>query len=302
MNRIHTHYDNLKVARNAPVEVIRAAYRVLCQKYHPDLNPGNTRATKNMAIINTSYEVLSDPDRRRKYDLHLLQQEQPPRQWTTPSDHAPSKEEKTAPRHGPLSGAKKAPPRPNIETHPVAVHLFKYWFLYAFVIFIFVVPLLDDSPRQPAGPKPYQAVPDTPKSKYARPSNSPNGKPWPASSGYIKGYRRLHTEGLSSVTVNNNQNDSDVFVKLVSLDSAKAYPARQFFISGHGSFTLNNVTSGSYDIRYRDLDSGGLSRSEAFTLKETETENGTRYSNLTMTLYKVRNGNMKTYGLSETEF
>lgn len=41
MKKIHTHYDNLKVARIAPPEVIRAAYRTLSQKYHPDKNPGN---------------------------------------------------------------------------------------------------------------------------------------------------------------------------------------------------------------------------------------------------------------------
>lgn len=57
-----------------------------------------------------------------------------------------------------------------------------------------------------------------------------------------------------------------------------------------------------YDIRYRDLHSGGLSRSEAITLSEVHTDEGAQYSNFTMTLYKVKNGNMKTYGLSEAEF
>ena len=38
MAKIRTHYDNLKVARDAPIEVIRAAYKSLCMKYHPDLN------------------------------------------------------------------------------------------------------------------------------------------------------------------------------------------------------------------------------------------------------------------------
>ena len=38
MKKIHTHYDNLKVARNAPIEVIRAAYKSLSHKHHPDRN------------------------------------------------------------------------------------------------------------------------------------------------------------------------------------------------------------------------------------------------------------------------
>jgi hypothetical protein len=107
---------------------------------------------------------------------------------------------------------------------------------------------------------------------------------------------------LSSVTVDNTRNNSDVFVKLVSIDSAKAYPVRVFFIPAHGQFTVNNVTVGNYDVRYRDLDSGALARSESFRLQETQTYDGIQYSNLTMTLYKVRHGNMQTYGISENEF
>ena len=55
-------------------------------------------------------------------------------------------------------------------------------------------------------------------------------------------------------------------------------------------------------IRYRDLDTGRLSRSEQFSLTEIESFNGTQYSTMTLTLYKVRNGNMMTYDLGESEF
>jgi DnaJ-class molecular chaperone len=68
MARIHTHYDNLKVARNAPPEVIRAAYKTLSQKYHPDRNPGSRDAIRIIQIINLAYEVLSDPVRRQEHD------------------------------------------------------------------------------------------------------------------------------------------------------------------------------------------------------------------------------------------
>ncbi len=68
MAKLHTHYDNLKVARNAPLKVIRAAYKRLSQRFHPDKNPGNAEAARIMSIINTSYKVLSDPDKRREHD------------------------------------------------------------------------------------------------------------------------------------------------------------------------------------------------------------------------------------------
>lgn len=61
MRILRTHYDNLKVARDAPVEVIRAAYRTLSQKYHPDRNDGDPRAARIMVLLNKSYAVLSDP-------------------------------------------------------------------------------------------------------------------------------------------------------------------------------------------------------------------------------------------------
>ena len=138
--------------------------------------------------------------------------------------------------------------------------------------------------------------------KYVRPITAPNGQPWPVSAGYVRGYEFQHIDGLSTVTIDNSLNDSDVFVKLISLDGKHAYPVRQFYIPAFGRFTLNNVTAGSYDIRYRDLSNGGLSRSESFNLKEIQIYNGTQFSNITMTLYKVQNGNMQTYDISESEF
>ncbi len=75
MAQIRTHYDNLKVARNAPPDVIRAAYRALSQRFHPDKNLGDSEAARIMAIINTSYEVLSDPDKRREHDQWIREVE-----------------------------------------------------------------------------------------------------------------------------------------------------------------------------------------------------------------------------------
>jgi len=75
MAKIHTHYDNLKVSRHAPQEVIRAAYKALSQKYHPDKNPGDERAARIMAIVNTAYNILSDPVRRKEHDEWISAEE-----------------------------------------------------------------------------------------------------------------------------------------------------------------------------------------------------------------------------------
>lgn len=76
MKSIRTHYDNLQVSRNADDGVIKAAYRALSQKYHPDKNQDNhIHATKVMKIINEAYTVLSNPDRRLQHDKWIKEKE-----------------------------------------------------------------------------------------------------------------------------------------------------------------------------------------------------------------------------------
>ena len=74
MPMAHSHYDNLKVARNAPAEVIRAAYRVLAQRHHPDMNPSPDSA-RVMKVLNEAWEVLGDPKRRAEHDAWITEQE-----------------------------------------------------------------------------------------------------------------------------------------------------------------------------------------------------------------------------------
>lgn len=295
MQKIYTHYDNLKVARNAPLEVIRAAYKTLSQKYHPDRNSDNPDASRIMAIINASYEVLSDPIKREEHDIWLAEKESTATEQNKPRQNSqPAQTPKIVPT--------------SITFKSVISHIFRYWLLYGIAVFALWGNLTESTYSPPPGPKPYTVNPTseiepTPAPRaYERPLYAPNGEAWPTVAGYVKGYKKLHTNGLSSVTVDNTQNDSDVFVKLVSLEGLEAYPVRQFYIPSYSKFTVNKVKAGNYDVRYRDLNNGGLSRSESFNLEETEIDGGTQFSNYTMTLYKVRNGNMQTYGLSETEF
>ena len=93
-----------------------------------------------------------------------------------------------------------------------------------------------------------------------------------------------------------------MFVKLVAIDSSKTSPIRHFYIAANSDFKLNSIRAGKYDVRYLDLSSGALSRSEPFELEETTEFDRTNYSNVTMTLYKVSAGNMQTYPLLPEEF
>ena len=301
---MRTHYDNLKISESAPEEVVKAAYRALSQRYHPDKNPGDKDAGRIMQILNAAYATLADPERRRQYDAFLLEARQsnpPPRSQSPPFQ---------------ASAPQAQQPRP--------IQRRSFWQSLVFILcwdlrltlaiaFFACLGILDLSeqkrPHQPYTPNPpiyasgYAPTPShAPRAAFVRPLTAPNGQPWPAYAAYIPGYQVLAGGGLSSVTVDNTRNSSGVFLKLVSVDSAQAYPVRLCFIPAFSQFKFQKVATGRYDVRYRDLSTGGCSKTEEFTLVETETDRGTEFSDLSLTLYTVANGNMHTEAIDESEF
>jgi DnaJ-class molecular chaperone len=62
------YYQILGVPKNASEKDIKQAYRKLARKYHPDVNPGDKSAEAKFKEINQAHEVLSDPEKRKKYD------------------------------------------------------------------------------------------------------------------------------------------------------------------------------------------------------------------------------------------
>ena len=66
--KFHDYYQTLGVARDANEDAIKKAYRKAARKHHPDLNPGDKAAEARFKEINEAYEVLSDKEKRRRYD------------------------------------------------------------------------------------------------------------------------------------------------------------------------------------------------------------------------------------------
>jgi curved DNA-binding protein len=66
--KFRDYYEILGVPRTAKEEEIKKSYRKLARKYHPDLNPNNKPSEERFKEISEAYEVLGDPEKRKKYD------------------------------------------------------------------------------------------------------------------------------------------------------------------------------------------------------------------------------------------
>jgi len=64
------YYEVLGVSKDSSADEIKKAYRKLAKKYHPDMNPGDAEAEQNFKEVNEAYDVLSDDDKKAKYDAY----------------------------------------------------------------------------------------------------------------------------------------------------------------------------------------------------------------------------------------
>lgn len=67
------YYDILEINKNASPEIVEKAYKILVKKYHPDLQEENLKneCEEKIKEINKAYEILSNPEKRKNYDLNL---------------------------------------------------------------------------------------------------------------------------------------------------------------------------------------------------------------------------------------
>lgn len=114
-----THYDTLEISPKASADVVRAAYRSLIHRFHPDRNAGDDAAAERAVAVTRAYEVLSDAAGRAAYDEQLR-----------------------AAAEGPIRGpasrpAERAPPlrsRPSRPAHPGGMRVSWHWTAVACVV------------------------------------------------------------------------------------------------------------------------------------------------------------------------
>jgi DnaJ domain len=380
--KIHSHYDNLKVSRDAPQEVIRAAYKTLSQKYHPDRRIDDPDAERVMKIINASYAVLSDPVQRKEHDEWLARKEReaaeaaapqpPPRQSASASQRTNWQAAATQTR-------REVPPRSQTRSSAWTSHAhidpraakrkpraasgfslrkisLRSWTVIGVCAFFGYVAISESTTPWPftrntsshGAPygssygSPYgtrshadsdDASPSDGKRRglaamssaqaatspwtsdgsvtssasashalFVRPTLAPNGLPWPSTASYLDGMPVGAAGGHSSVTVDNSVNRFDVFGKLVYNASVFDQPVRHFFVPAGQTFTLIGVAPGAYDVRYQNLDDGGLYKSQGFELNEQAAGNSFDATNVSITLYALPGSTVQPMTIGRGDF
>ena len=287
MGKMHTHYDNRKVARMAPQEVIRAAYKALSQKYHPDKNRGSERAARIMAILNTSYTTLSDPRRRREHDEWIAAAE-----WEF--DRFESSRDEQRERQGMVATFRDP------ETTPLLPRYRREWKRWASLAACFVIggfagaliqtytrevapwemPQPDKREARAAAPRGEAAIedwsismpnPPAPGIKLlavsqvlvpglaedchgVAPLVAPNGAAWPQVSGYVEGFTLGNKGQEMQLLIDNAANATDVFVRLFDIE--RGSNVRYVFVRAHDRLTVGQLAFGKYEVRYQNVNPG----------------------------------------------
>ena len=291
MAKIHTHYDNLKVARQAPREVIRAAYKALSQKYHPDKNPGDDKAARIMALLNTAYGTLADPQSRREHDEWIAAEE-----WEVDWTQGGRREERRGKRAAETGGANR-----HKKKAARAQPAWRGWKLWCGMAACFGLGGLGGVLMQsklelmPANPESALAIRTVPKAEPATlalaafeqtplamiaapevkiaavsqvvlPSappvcdetpalTAPNGQAWPKRSGPVSGFPFGNKGADMRVTVDNRGNGWPVLVKLYDLE--RRANVRYLFILAHDKLIVDQLAFGKYEVRYQKINAGG---------------------------------------------
>ena len=292
MRKFYSHYDNLKVARDAPPEVIRAAWRTLCAKYHPDRHPNDPEATRVMTLINAANDVLSDPVRRKAHDDWIASVEK-------------RLDEIVHPRHTPYPEYTPYAGRADSGALRILRRALVFVLLPVLVIggVAFALHHMYATPKADPTLLPYDATQSPLTPKAHRPALDAARKVAPGeTSGYVPGYEQKVADGSGSVTVDNTSNESDVFVKLFALDGSGKGPERVFFVEAGERFTVEGVRGGHYDLRYRELASGTIARSEAFDVPFVPVQGSDRPGNVTMRIQQLAEPKSTVCSIKDIEF
>jgi curved DNA-binding protein CbpA len=267
----------------ASPEVILNAYRALAKKYHPDIYSDKNTAHKVMSQINEAYSVLSDPNKRQNYDEDIFNK----------TDKLSQEKPTNQPNNKNIT--------PEMQQFSIArlkEIIYTYFrepkFIIGLVIICFLAFNLFNQPKVTSN----QSIPQV---QQTPPSFVPKSG---VLTQYVPNEPIYNNHGHCELIIDNTNNDFPVTVRLWSI-FPNARPVRSFTIKAKETFTAKNLTPGRYEIKYMHLydniQSADAFKSEQFDLAQRKNSKGTSYDILTLTLYKVNNGNTQTYRIDTNE-
>lgn len=341
MKKPHNHYDSLMVSRNASPEVIKAAFRSLSQKYHPDKS-SHPDAVRIMQQLAESYEILSDPLKREDFDRLLDDYE-----YGTISENAfssPRAKDNTAsskkqtviviiPDIASLDNIKQS----IVEFFTLIVEFFtsivdalsitpskKHYITFVLLLSALIVILItnpssdnasygdmdtlttdvqtEDTNEEQEYDKNYKEDIAVPEIDSADHYYTSASVSLPSKTGYVPGYPKLNHDGASIITVDNSRNSEAIFGKLYDLDTPKPRAVRYFYIEARGGLNLRHISPGRYDLRYEDLESGYILKSHPILVEEYENQYETGFSMINIPIYKIYDSNTPTEAIYKDEF
>jgi hypothetical protein len=265
---VATHYDNLKVGRDAPVGVIKTAYRKLSQKYHPDRNP-DPAALEIMKMINLAWDVLSDPERRARHDraIAALENRQVNRPATPPAPPAP-------------------PPAAQAERDwlrlAAAGVLLLLVSCFVWMLGQFAEPDIEDAPIAAMAPVSEQMVAAAPADERV-------------AHGYLLSVYQDQTPGIAMVDIDNTLGSEDAEVRLFRNGRA----ARSMFVHKGKHFIVENLAPGSYVIKYKTIIDGTVN---AYQERAQFTPRRDVFSKLKLRLFADGNGKQRANRIAPDQF
>lgn len=237
-----THYDSLQVQPGAPIEVIKASYRALSQKYHPDRNP-DPGALGRMQVINQAWDVLSDPEKRATHDRWIASQKQQSGPGPAPAPPA----------------AAEAPPEQWLRKYVLRLAVFGALALALLLGGAYLIQARDKPEAEPP-----VAANDSAAADDLHPARLPHG--------YISVVLGDMRNGPASLEIDNSAGRYDAELQLYRNGVA----AQRVFVHHGLKFEVDHLAFGSYSIKYKLVVDGRATHAyqarQVFALVQTPDE------------------------------
>ncbi|HEY0029336.1 MAG TPA: DnaJ domain-containing protein [Bacteroidia bacterium] len=241
------YYILLEIKTTATAEEIKAAYRQLAKKYHPDKNTGNKAAEEYFKEIQQAYAILSNPEKRRKYDLRFSQVYK-----TQVKQKAYSNAPYTGNAYQYAQQQAQARPKPKASPQPQQTAAkpdnTESWQILvsvgiAMVLLYFIISYSADKPKKnPPAKEPATEIKTAEQESLASLDNF-SDSPYTV----FFGEKVFDTENGNTIRIN-NKSSTPAVVCLVNNTPPKK-TLRNYYIPGETVFTMNAIPDGDYFLR-----------------------------------------------------